>query len=845
MAQSFSLPGFILTLLRKLLYLWVRTNSLPQDISSLGLDSTRPVVYVLQQRFLSNALVLSQETERLGLPAAWNALRIGNTLWPRSFFFLSSNKAKRKQEEYAPLLRALVAQSFQDPALEVQIVPVTILWGRAPDEAQQSILKLLFADGWSPRGRLRQAFTILMHGRQTMLRFSQPVSLQQLMQQGRERSLAESLSLRKLGRLLRVHFRRQREMAIGPDLSHRRNQIAALLAAPKVVAAISHEAATNGNTAAAFAKARTDAHAYAWEIASDYSYPVILIFARFMRWVWNRIYDGLEVHNIDSVTQLAAEHAIIYVPCHRSHIDYLLMSYILYQHGLMVPHIAAGANLNIPLVGGILRRSGAFFLRRSFKGNKVYAAVFNEYLHMMISKGYSIEYFVEGGRSRSGRLLKPMPGMLSMTVQSYLRDSRRPLVFVPAYIGYEKLFEGRSYVGELMGKPKRKENLFDLLLTVRELKKNFGKVHVNFGQPVILSEVLQRAHPGWREEVVLDGEKPQWLQQGIEYLMAEIADGINNCACANPVNLLSLALLATPKQAMDETRLAQQLDGYRQLALLQPYSARTLMTPLSGQEIIAYCEHLKLLARAPHVLGDIMYFLPEEAVLASYARNNILHLYALPALIACVCTHNPSLTHAQMLRITQAIYPFLRAELFLHWEMDELEQALQAYLRALLTLGWLEESEGVYSAPPINSDGYAQLALLGQSVRPTLMRYFITLAMLTRLQSAKVSPAALEALCHLQAQRLSMLREFNAPEFFDKVIFRTLVATLSAHGLASLDEQGMLIFDNALELAAHEARYVLPPDVRQAIMHMTHSDAQRALDVVQAQVQNKRSARSA
>jgi glycerol-3-phosphate O-acyltransferase len=148
-------------------------------------------------------------------------------------------------------------------------------------------------------------------------------------------------------------------------------------------------------------------------------------------------------------------HEIVYVPCHRSHIDYLLLSYIIVRQGLTPPHIAAGANLNLPLVGSLLRRGGAFFLRRSFKGEPLYAAVFHEYLHLMLARGFPIEYFIEGGRSRSGRMLTPKAGILGMTVQSFIREHARPLVFVPVYIGYEKVMEGRTYLGELAANPSK------------------------------------------------------------------------------------------------------------------------------------------------------------------------------------------------------------------------------------------------------------------------------------------------------------------------------------------------------------------------------------------------------
>ena len=178
---------------------------------------------------------------------------------------------------------------------------------------------------------------------------------------------------------------------------------------------------------------------------------------------------------------VAKEKEVIYAPCHRSHFDYLLLGYIGYEEGLQLPHIAAGINLNMPIVGPILRRGGAFFLRRSFRGNRLYAAVFDAYLHQVLVRGHSIEYFVEGGRSRTGRLLEPKAGMLAMTVRSYIKDPKRPVVFVPIYFGYEKLIEGDSFISELGGGEKKSESLFGLIRSLKALRENFGSVYVNIG----------------------------------------------------------------------------------------------------------------------------------------------------------------------------------------------------------------------------------------------------------------------------------------------------------------------------------------------------------------------------
>ena len=187
---------------------------------------------------------------------------------------------------------------------------------------------------------------------------------------------------------------------VGPDLSHRRSLAKQVLLAPNVKRAIAAEAGDDPNK---LAQAERKVQKYMQEIAADVSHPAIRGMVRLLRRLWNQIYDGIELGHTQRLRDVAKEKVVVYVPCHRSHFDYLLLSYICYEQGLQLPHIAAGINLNMPVVGPILRRGGAFFLRRSFKGNRLYAAVFDAYLGQILHRGYSIEYFVEGGRSRTGR----------------------------------------------------------------------------------------------------------------------------------------------------------------------------------------------------------------------------------------------------------------------------------------------------------------------------------------------------------------------------------------------------------------------------------------------------------
>src|SRR3546814_12626763 len=122
--------------------------------------------------------------------------------------------------------------------------------------------------------------------------------------------------------------------------------------------------------------------------------------------------------------------------------DYLRLSYLLYDRGIGPPHIVAGVNLDLPVIGTILRKGGAFYIRRSIRGSMLYSAVLSEYVAKLVAGGYSIEYFIEGGRSRTGRLLQLKGGMNSMTVRAFLRQPTRPVLFQPVDIGYQKLMEG-------------------------------------------------------------------------------------------------------------------------------------------------------------------------------------------------------------------------------------------------------------------------------------------------------------------------------------------------------------------------------------------------------------------
>lgn len=811
--------SLILTIFRKILFLWVRTDVSGNSAETLGLDPEKPVCYVLQYSSLSSRLVLEQEVIRAHLPGASEALPVKNGP-SHSFFFLYRRigglfSGGRQTPVPTNEFQALVRYGLEHPEQDVQIVPVSLFWGRSPDK-EKSLVKLLLSDTWSVAGRLQKFLIIMVHGRNTYVQFNQPLSLKQVIDEYRH---SEERANRKLARLLRTHFRRVRQAVLGPDLSHRRTLVEGLVRTQAVKEAIRETAAKDDIPPE---KVRGKAYKYADEIAASMSIVTIRFLEVVLSWLWNRIYNGIAVNNIQEVKEVAQDNAVVYVPCHRSHIDYLLLSYVLYKNGLMPPHIAAGINLNMPIVGPILRRGGAFFMRRSFRDNPLYATVFNEYMHVMFSRGYSVEYFIEGGRSRTGRMLQPRPGMLSMTVRSFLRDHRKPIVFVPVYFGYEKVMEGRSYLGELRGKKKQKESVFGLAKTVRKLTNSFGRVAVNFGDAIPLAEVLDTVHGSWRDEAYDAEYRPAWLTDAVDVLAQQVAANINASVAVNPIGMTATVLLGTDRLAMDEGQLIRLMDQYARLLTTFPYAETVTLPEGSGKDWIAYCESMGLVTRQPQKLGDIIALEGSNAILMTYYRNNIQHLFALPSLIASLFENKDSLRRDKIVFLTSVAYPYLQSELFLKYSMEEIDGIINQWIDVLVDLGLLTTlEEDRIGRPEEGTEAMLRLRILSRFIIQTLERYHIALGILRKYGSGKISASELEEQSTLLAERMSILFGLNAPEFFDKSLFRNFIANMQKNGVITTDENGLISYGEGLEEVAEDARLVLSVEKRQAIQQVT------------------------
>lgn len=768
------------------LKLLVKSKVIPSEpVAELRLDTTRPVLYVLPYNSKADLLTFRDRCLAQDLPDPLDDNEIDGTILPRYVFIDDGPRVFRyyaPKQESVKLFHDYLDLHRNNPALDIQMIPVSVMFGRSPGrEGHNGAPQLRLLNG------VQKFFAVIWLGRDSFVRFSNVVSLRYMADEhGTDQTIAQ-----KLARVARMHFSRQRLAAVGPSLPDRQALFNKLLSSKAIEKAVEDEARSKKISRE---KAQQNAVALMEEIAANFTYEAVRLSDRVLSWTWNRLYQGINVHNAERVRKLAQDgHEIVYVPCHRSHMDYLLLSYVLYHQGLVPPHIAAGINLNFWPAGPIFRRLGAFFIRRTFKGNKLYSTVFREYLGELFSRGYSVEYFMEGGRSRTGRLLEPKTGTLAMTIQAMLRGGKRPITLVPVYIGYEHVMEVATYAKELRGATKEKESLIQMVRGLRKLR-NLGQGYVNFGEPIPINNWLNQHVPEWRESIdPIEAQRPSWLTPTVNAIANTVMVNINKSAAANAMNLCSTALLASRQRALTREQLLEQLDCYLQLLRNAPYAEDATTPNQTPEELLQHALQMDKFEVEKDNIGELIILPREQAVLMTYYRNNIQHMLVLPSLIANMVMNHNRISRTELLRQVDLLYPMLKEELFLHHEHSDLPMVIEPIITELCRqqLICAQGDELVMNPGRIRT-----LQLLAAGVRETLQRYAITFSLLSANPS--ISRGALEKESRIMAQRLSVLHGINAPEFFDKAVFATLVGTLRSEGY--INDVGDAIPEHTMEI---------------------------------------------
>lgn len=463
----------------------------------------------------------------------------------RPLHLLSTSSAMRTR-----FIEVLVRVQRDQPDRPIFLVPVFLGLRQRPGHFEPTAVDAILGSVEEP-GLLRGVGRFIAAADTARLELSEAIDLASVV---RERGdAADAVLAKKVRWTVLHHLARVERVAHGPPMKSHARLRDEVLKDPKLKAAITPLLKPQGTLDEGQAMGR--AGKLLDEIAARFDVDVTRALDRLLRAIWARIYDAIVVDpaDLERVRQAARRGPLVLVPSHRSHVDYLVMSQVMIQHGMLPPHIAAGDNLSFFPLGPILRRGGAFFLRRSFKGDALYGAVFRAYVRKLFKEGLTQEFFIEGGRSRTGKTLPPKLGLLSMLVDAWLESREDDAVFVPCHIAYEKIVEATSYTRELGGAPKEKESAAGLVKAAGVLRGRYGKVFVTFDEPISLKQHMAQRGVG-RDEA---GDDEELIRAATSALGHRIVWGINRAGVVTAMSLVCASLFGFRKKGLDESLLLQ------------------------------------------------------------------------------------------------------------------------------------------------------------------------------------------------------------------------------------------------------------------------------------------------
>ena len=547
------------------------------------------------------------------------------------------SQSRRGRELEVDLIQTLVARQ-RTSSQPILLVPQTFIWSKRAGTASPSLLDLLFGPVHWP-GRIRVFCQFLLNYRDAKLRSGEPFDLKEFLDKNPELSHGEAADKVRYALLRRME--RDRAVILGPMKKTTARIQDELLRSPRLRSEIARYAEEKG---VSYLKAENYARKQLKHLCAKQSLFVLDLFHRFFTWLWSKMYDGvvMDKEGIERLRAAAGDASLVLLPSHKSHIDYLVLSDRLYANALMPPLIAAGDNLSFWPIGAALRRGGAFFIRRSFRGDPLYPAIVQAYIRKLIAEGFTIEFFLEGGRSRTGKALPPRYGLLSMVVDSAARLRGTKVKLVPISIGYERIIEERSFVHELSGGDKQSENVGDLLKSSSVLRSKWGRLYVQFGEIIDFDEFAEGAVHRFGEEASSFVELSQDHQRSaVRGLAHTVMHSINEVTVVTPAALVAVALLSHRKRGMTRAALMGACEDL--LGTLEKMNARVAHQLRVGdgrirEDTIEEALRLFLDARliVAHDTGpEPIYTIDSERRIAlEYYQNTIIHFFVERALVA-------------------------------------------------------------------------------------------------------------------------------------------------------------------------------------------------------------------
>ncbi|BAC24274.1 plsB [Wigglesworthia glossinidia endosymbiont of Glossina brevipalpis] len=679
------------------------------------------IIYILQYDSIIDILILRSQCLKYNLPDPLCKIKMNDIYIKRCIFINNTNYIfsffRKKYFNIKDIFYIFSLLKNKKSFSNINFIPVYIFFGKYSDK--KNLLNVRIVN--KIFNFFKKITLLIVLGRNLSIIFSKSISINYIIYKFRK----DKNFLKKLIRLLNIRLLRSKFVLIGPFLNKKKYIFNKILNSSEVKKILTNR---SKNSILKLKKNINSGFIIMREAFSSYSYKAIYLANKVLKKIFKYAYKDIFVYNIKNVQNLSNKrYVVIYIPCHRSHMDYLILSYVLYNSGISPPHIAAGINLNFWPIGTTLKLLGAFFIRRSFKGNRLYFSIIQEYLNELFIRGNSVEYFIEGGRSRTGKLLYPQTGMLIMTLRTCLNKSNLSIVIIPTYIGYENIIEIKSYEKEILGFKKKKENMIQILQGINKLN-NLGSVCINFGCPIILNNWLKKNKHYIK---YFDKDKQSSLLSKLSNKLSfQIMEGINSTTVINIVDICSIILISSPNFSLTRYQFFLQLDLYCKIFKHVPYSSDIILPKninknfLLNEIINKFSFSVK---KAGNKSNDIIFISKNNIIKIFYHSNMIKHLLILPSLISNIIFIYKNINFLTLNKIINMIYPFLKKELFVKFDKEEILYIVNKIVFVLQKQNLLivNDSNFIFISEKINS-----IKLLAFHSRPFLRKLMVIFCIL-------------------------------------------------------------------------------------------------------------------
>jgi glycerol-3-phosphate O-acyltransferase len=696
------------------------------------------------------------------------------------------------------LVRALLRMQREN-SKPIVIVPELFFWTKQPVRDGVRARDLLLGPPESPTASWAIAH-LLASTEQVRLTSAEPLNLAEFLEHNAE--LAEEALVRRLIFAIMRRFSRERRTVIGPTVKAPERIRADIVRSPRVRELIADLAGGDSHQAD---QLRLRSLEMLEQLQATPDHHTMRALGTGVQILFNRIYAGLDVNpeDIERLRAATREGTLIYLPSHKSHVDYLAISHKLQTLGLPIPMIAAGDNLDFFPMGPLFRRSGAFFIRRSFKGDRLYAAIVDAYVRRLIRDGFPLELYLEGGRSRTGKLLPPKLGLLSMIVDATLAESQRKTFFVPVSIGYERIIETDSYHRELTGGEKSKEDAFGLLKSRSVLKHRYGRINLQFGEFVTLEQL--------RNELgVTPGEslKPAKRRAVVTRLASRVLDEINRVTAVTPGALTAVVLLSHSYRGLSHEEIIARTsrlllllcrDGARLSAAtatpngsLRPEAIReALQLFCDGDLIHSHAAATELRRGHPLAGPGAIYTVSDDKRLAlDTSKNIIIHFFVERSILALslLVMTGPHVNEDAVLERYREIVTLLQFEFRLPIR-EGIEHSFRRVLQEFFELSILQRTDTGELEPGTGCCGATTtqwLTMLGAIVVNYLEGYRVAARALSMVVDGSVPEKDFIKKALQLGQQMYFSTELTRREATSKPIVQNALLAFSAAGVVSL-----------------------------------------------------------